>query len=89
MYRSVSKRAFVRALQRLMPSIRKGDLVPGRAGVRAQAISADGAMIDDFMIEATGRVVNVLNAPSPAATSSLNIGRLVVEKLAEQLGRRS
>ena len=86
MWRSLSKRAFVRALARLMPTIRGEHLVPGRTGVRAQAVSSDGAIIDDFLIEASGRVVNVLNAPSPAATSSLNIGRLVVEKLAEQLG---
>jgi L-2-hydroxyglutarate oxidase len=89
MWRSLSKRAFVRALARLMPAIREEYLVPGRTGVRAQAVSPDGAIIDDFLIEASGRVVNVLNAPSPAATSSLNIGRLVVEKLAEQLGPAS
>lgn len=85
MWRSLSKRAFVRALARLMPAIREEHLVPGRSGVRAQAVATDGAIIDDFLIEASGRVVNVLNAPSPAATSSLNIGLLVTEKLAEQM----
>jgi L-2-hydroxyglutarate oxidase LhgO len=86
MWRSLSKRAFVRALSRLMPAIRDEHLVPGRSGVRAQAVSPEGAIIDDFLIEARGRIVNVLNAPSPAATSSLNIGSLVVDRLAEQLG---
>jgi len=86
MWRSWSKAAFVRALQRLVPEIRSEQLVPARAGVRAMAVAPDGTMVDDFVIEANGRIVNVLNAPSPAATSSLNIGKLVVEKLAERLG---
>lgn len=82
MWRSLSKRAFVRALSRLMPLIQDADLVPHRAGVRAQAISPAGNLIDDFLIDAQHRVVNVLNAPSPAATSSLNVGKLVCEQLA-------
>jgi L-2-hydroxyglutarate oxidase LhgO len=82
MWRSFSKRAFVRALQRLVPEIREEHLVPAPSGVRAQAIARDGAMIDDFLILETERVVNVCNAPSPAATAALNIGRLIVEKLA-------
>ena len=82
MWRSFSKGAFVKALQRLMPEIRSDHLTPARSGVRAQAVARDGTMVDDFLIEQTGRVVNVNNAPSPAATSSLNIGKLVVEKLA-------
>ncbi len=86
MWRSLSKAAFVRALSRLMPLIQSDDLIPHRAGVRAQAISPAGNMIDDFLIDAHGRVVNVLNAPSPAATSSLNVGKLVVDKLAECMG---
>jgi L-2-hydroxyglutarate oxidase LhgO len=86
MWRSWSKAAFVRALSHLIPDIRSEHLVPGRSGVRAMALSADGTMVDDFVIEAKGRIVNVLSAPSPAATSSLNIGKLVVEKLAERLG---
>jgi (S)-2-hydroxyglutarate dehydrogenase len=86
MWRSWSKAAFVKALSRLIPEIRSEQLVPARAGVRAMAIAPDGSMVDDFVIQASGRVVNVLNAPSPAATSSLNIGKLVVEKLAERLG---
>jgi (S)-2-hydroxyglutarate dehydrogenase len=86
MWRSWSKAAFVQALQHLVPEIRSEQLVPARAGVRAMAIAPDGAMVDDFVIQPKGRIVNVLNAPSPAATSSLNIGKLVVEKLAERLG---
>ena len=86
MWRSWSKAAFVRALQHLVPEIRGEQLVPARAGVRAIAITPDGTMVDDFVIQPSGRIVNVLNAPSPAATSSLNIGKLVVDKLAERLG---
>lgn len=86
MWRSLSKTAFVRALSRLMPLIQSDDLVPHRSGVRAQAIAPTGNLIDDFLIDAQGRVVNVLNAPSPAATSSLNVGKLVVDKLAECMG---
>lgn len=86
MWRSWSKAAFVKALQHLIPDVRSEHLVPARAGVRAMAIAPDGSMVDDFVIQASGRIVNVLNAPSPAATSSLNIGKLVVEKLAERLG---
>ena len=86
MWRSWSKAAFVKALAHLIPEIKSEHLVPHRAGVRAMALAPDGEIVDDFVIEANGRVVNVLNAPSPAATSSLNIGKLVVEKLAERLG---
>ena len=82
MWRSFSKRAFVRALQRLVPAIESKHLDWAPAGVRAQAVGRDGQMLDDFVIDETDRVVNVENAPSPAATASLNIGRLVVERLA-------
>ena len=85
MWRSWSKTAFVHALQRLIPEIRSEQLIPARAGVRAMAVEPDGTIVDDFVIQTSGRIVNVLNAPSPAATSSLNIGKLVVEKLAERL----
>jgi len=84
MWRSFSKAAFVKALQHLIPAIRAEDLEPAPAGIRAQAIAPDGTMVDDFMIHATARIVNVCNAPSPAATASLNIGRLIVDKLAER-----
>ena len=82
--RSFSKAAFARSLRRLVPEIRPEYLVPARAGVRAQAIAPDGSMVDDFVVLTSERIVNVCNAPSPAATSSLNIGLAVVDKLAEQ-----
>ncbi|HEX6985649.1 MAG TPA: L-2-hydroxyglutarate oxidase, partial [Planctomycetaceae bacterium] len=85
MWRSLSKPAFVRALRRLVPELRGDDLDPAPAGVRAQALSPDGTLVDDFVIEESGRVVNVLNAPSPAATSSLNIGGLIADRLAARL----
>ncbi len=86
MYRSLSKAAFVRALQRLLPDLREDDVTPGGAGVRAQAVSPDGSLVDDFRIVATEDAVHVLNAPSPAATASIAIGRhiagLATEKFA-------
>ena len=84
MRRSFSKAAFTRSLRRLVPEIRPEYLVSARAGVRAQAIAPDGSMVDDFVVLTSERIVNVCNAPSPAATSSLNIGLAVVDKLAEQ-----
>lgn len=86
MWRSVSKAAFVGELQRLVPEIRSEQLVTAPAGVRAQALTRDGTLVDDFVIEMKDRVVNVLNAPSPAATSSLNIGSLITDRIAEQFG---
>jgi len=77
-YRSLSKRAFTRALQRLVPAIGIDDLQPGGAGVRAQAVAADGALLDDFVIRQTGNTIHVLNAPSPGATASLAIGENIV-----------
>lgn len=76
-YRSYSKAAFTKALQRLLPEIQESDLVKGGAGVRAQACDREGGLIDDFLIHQTHRVINVLNAPSPAATSALSIGESV------------
>jgi len=84
MWRSVSKAAFVKALRRLLPDIRGEHLVAAPAGVRAQALERNGRLADDFLILDSARIVNVCNAPSPAATASLNIGRLIVEKLAER-----
>lgn len=81
MYRSLSKRAFVTALQRLVPAIPAEHLVGERSGVRAQAIARDSRMVDDFLIEQQGNIVHVCNAPSPAATSSLNIGRSIADRV--------
>lgn len=74
LWRSMSKRAFARSLQRLVPEVTIHDLEPARAGVRAQALHRDGSLADDFVISGTDRVTHVCNAPSPAATSSLAIG---------------
>lgn len=84
MWRSLSKPAFVSALQRLVPEIRSEHLVPAPAGVRAQAVTPDGQLVDDFLILQNDLVINVCNAPSPAATASLNIGKLIVDKLADR-----
>ena len=80
MHRSLSKQAFVKALQKLIPRIRSSDLIPGRAGVRAQAVTRDGKLFDDFLIEQSDRAIHVLNAPSPAATSALAIADTIVDK---------
>jgi L-2-hydroxyglutarate oxidase len=80
-YRSVSKAAFVRALQRLVPDIRAEDLEAAPAGVRAQAVRPDGTLMDDFLVREGDRVVNVVNAVSPAATASLAIGQYVADRV--------
>lgn len=77
MYRSFSKSAFTKALQQLIPAIEKDDLETGGAGIRAQACDRNGGLIDDFLIYENEQAVNVCNAPSPAATSSLSIGDTV------------
>jgi len=76
--RSFSKAAFVRALQRLLPELREEDLIPGGSGVRAQALRRDGSLVDDFQFVPSGKMLHVLNVPSPAATASLVIGREIV-----------
>ena len=78
-HRSFSKAAFVKALQRLVPDVTAEDLVRADAGVRAQAIAPDGTLLDDFAIIESARMIHVVNAPSPAATASLAIGRHVAE----------
>lgn len=77
LYRSFSKAAFTKALQKLIPEIQEDDLIPGGAGVRAQACDRTGGLLDDFAIIETETAINVCNAPSPAATSSLSIGETV------------
>jgi L-2-hydroxyglutarate oxidase len=82
MWRSASKQAFVKALQHLVPAIQVEHLEAAPAGIRAQAIQPDGSMMDDFAFQETKRILNVLNAPSPAATSSISIGQTIMEKMA-------
>jgi L-2-hydroxyglutarate oxidase len=78
-HRSLSKAAFVRALQRLLPEVGEEDLIPGGSGVRAQALKPDGALVDDFQFVPSGKILHVLNVPSPAATASLMIAREIVD----------
>ncbi len=85
MHRSFSKAAFTRALQKLIPEIVESDLIDGGAGVRAQACDRHGGLVDDFLILGEANVVNVCNAPSPAATSSLSIGETVAAIALERL----
>jgi L-2-hydroxyglutarate oxidase LhgO len=85
-HRSFSKPAFVRALQRLLPELRAEDLIPGGSGVRAQALRRDGTLVDDFQFVPSGKMLHVLNVPSPAATASLVIGRTIVNTAADGLG---
>jgi L-2-hydroxyglutarate oxidase len=82
-HRSLSKSAFVRSLQRLVPALQAGDITPGGSGVRAQAVSPDGSLVDDFKISVTEGAIHVLNAPSPGATASLAIGRHIAGLAAE------
>ncbi|MFF3740422.1 L-2-hydroxyglutarate oxidase [Streptomyces sp. NPDC002566] len=84
--RSLSKGAFVDAVRRLLPAVEEADLVPAPAGVRAQAVLRDGTLVDDFLIRETPRTIHVLNAPSPAATASLPIGREVARRALDALG---
>jgi len=81
-WRSLSKGAFLRALRRLAPGLRGADLCPARAGVRAQALDRQGRLVDDFRIVPAGRMIHVVNVPSPAATASLVIGRTIVATVA-------
>jgi len=84
MIRSFYKAAFVRSLQRLIPEVQADDLIPTHAGVRAQALMNDGKLVDDFLIVKGQNSVHVCNAPSPAATSSIEIGKVIVEQIPEQ-----
>jgi L-2-hydroxyglutarate oxidase LhgO len=85
-HRSFSKTAFVRALQRLLPELREEDLTTGGSGVRAQALRSDGTLVDDFQFVPSGKMLHVLNVPSPAATASLVIGRSIVRTAEASLG---
>lgn len=86
LYRSFSKKAFVKALQRLIPELTTDDLRPAGAGVRAQAVERNGSLVDDFRIVESPRMIHVLNAPSPAATASLSIGRAIAEMARRNFG---
>jgi len=83
--RSLSRREFCRSLQKLVPAIRVDDLEPGGAGVRAQAMTVDGKLVDDFHFEAAPGILHVVNAPSPAATASLAIGKAIADRVIHRL----
>jgi L-2-hydroxyglutarate oxidase LhgO len=83
--RSLRKREFVRSCQRLVPEVRMEDMTPGGSGVRAQAVGADGALVDDFRFVGRERFLHVLNVPSPAATASLPIGREILKMVPEEI----
>jgi len=85
-YRSFSKKAFVKALQKLIPKIKESDLMQGGAGVRAQACDKNGALVDDFYLIERENIIHILNAPSPAATASLAIGDFIAEKVLKKIG---
>jgi L-2-hydroxyglutarate oxidase LhgO len=87
MIRSRSRKLYARSARRLVPQVRPEHLVPGGAGVRAQAVSQDGRLVDDFVIEEAGSTIHVLNAPSPGATASLAIGSHVASIAARHLAR--
>ena len=86
MARDWSKRLFLRSLRRYLPELRLEHLVPGPSGVRAQLIERDGTMVDDFAFGGEGRILHVLNAPSPAATASLAIGDELAARAVGQFG---
>ncbi len=85
MYRSFSKKAFVKSLQKLIPEVQEKDLIVGEAGVRAQLCDINGNLIDDFLVKKNNNAIHVLNAPSPAATSSLNIGKEVTKRVLQSV----
>ena len=84
MWRDWSKRAFVADLRRFVPALSGDHLVFGPSGVRAQALRSDGSLVDDFLLGGSERVLHVFNAPSPAATSSLAIGRVLAQEAIER-----
>ena len=84
-YRSFSKAAFTKALQKLIPDVQEDDLIPAESGVRAQACDKFGGLIDDFKIIEEKRAIHILNAPSPAATSSLSIGKTIAEMASKRI----
>ena len=89
MARDYSKRLFLRSLRRYLPELTLDDLVPGPSGVRAQAVDPDGALVDDFRLGGSEHVLHVRNAPSPAATASLAIGRVLVAEASRRFGYKT
>ncbi len=85
--RSFSKAAFVRSLQQLIPEIQSDDIIPAHSGVRAQALRPNGKLVDDFLLESGENAIHVCNAPSPAATSSLEIGKEIVREIGLKISR--
>jgi (S)-2-hydroxyglutarate dehydrogenase len=83
---AANRAAFVRAARRYVPDLEPADVLPGPSGIRAQALARDGSLVDDFVISHTGRALHVRNAPSPAATSSLAIARLIADRAQEAFG---
>jgi len=79
MYRSFRKNAFTKELQKMIPAIKKADLTRGGSGVRAQSVTPKGELVDDFLIKQAKNMIHVLNAPSPAATASINIGKTIAD----------
>ncbi|EQD53615.1 hydroxyglutarate oxidase, partial [mine drainage metagenome] len=80
-HRSLDRNAFLRDLQRMLPALERDDLLRGGAGVRAQAVGVDGSLCDDFVLARSPRALHVVNAPSPAATSSLAIAEEIVSRM--------
>ncbi|MDP9277021.1 MAG: FAD-dependent oxidoreductase, partial [Actinomycetota bacterium] len=78
---AISRAAFVSELARFVPELRTGDVLPGPSGIRAQALNRDGSLVDDFVVHRTERAIHVRNAPSPAATSSLALARLIADQV--------
>ena len=85
MVRDVSKRSFLTSLQAYVPALQLSDMLPGPSGVRAQALAADGTLVDDFVVDVAAGVLHVRNAPSPAATSSLAIGAMIADAVEQRL----
>jgi L-2-hydroxyglutarate oxidase len=86
LYRSLDKESYVKVLQNILPEIGPEDIVPSGSGVRAQALGADGELLDDFCITESEGMIHVLNAPSPAATASISIGRTISEMAERNFG---
>ena len=85
MVRSFSKRAFLKSLKRLVPLLKKGDIVRSRTGVRAQALDRNGNLVDDYVVMHQEKMLHLLNAPSPTATSCLSIGEYIAELADEKI----